>query len=124
MLNKELLQIFVCKIDAKLFKTISLEVLEAKDIKNTNCAFIRISDIRLVDGVVDLLHDVDEQPAVDTLSEGVPDVLGLVCVQGRHHGLTLDPDIQFKSLYQDYQKCLSRIKLNDVVFLNKCVLLL
>ena len=117
MLNKELLQIFVCKIDAKLFKTISLEVLEAKDIKNTDCAFIRISDIRLVDGVVDLLHDVDEQPAVDTLGEGVPDVLGLVCVQGRHHGLTLDPDIQIQEFISRLLKVLIMNKNSMTLFI-------
>ena len=75
MLNKKLLQIFICKIYAKLLETVCLKILKSEDVENTDCAFIRIPHVGLIDGVVDLLHNVNKQSAVDTLGEGVPDVL-------------------------------------------------
>ena len=42
-----------------------------------------------MNGHVDLLDDVHKQAAVDALGKGVPDVLGLVGVEGGHHRFTL-----------------------------------
>ena len=75
MLNKKLLQIFICEIYAKLLETVCLKILKSEDVENTDCAFIRIPHVGLIYGVVDLLHNVNKQSAVDTLGEGVPDVL-------------------------------------------------
>ena len=81
VLNKELLQILVGKINAELLETVGLKVLESKDVENPDGAHVAAAPhVRLVDGGVDLLHDVDKETAVDTLGEGVPDVLGLVHV--------------------------------------------
>ena len=81
VLNKELLQILVGKIDAELLETVGLKVLESKDVENPDGAHVAAAPhVRLVDGGVDLLHDVDEETAVDALGEGVPDVLRLVHV--------------------------------------------
>ena len=89
MLHKKLLQILVGKVDAKLLEAVRLEVLEPEDVQHANGALVGVPDVGLVDGVVDLLDDVDEEPAVDALGEGVPNVLGLVRVQCGHHGLSL-----------------------------------
>ena len=40
MLHKELLEVFVCIIDTKLFKTVVLKILKSENIQNSDCTFV------------------------------------------------------------------------------------
>ena len=89
VLHEELLQVLVGVVDAELLEAVRVEVLEAEDVKDPDGALVTELELLLEDGGVDLLHDQDEQAAVDPFSEGIPNILGLIGVQGRHHGLAL-----------------------------------
>ena len=89
VLHKKLLQILVGKVDAELLKAVGLKVLKAENVEHTDGALVVVAHVGLVDGQVDLFDDVHKQAAVDALGKGVPDVLGLVGVQGGHHRFTL-----------------------------------
>ena len=89
VLHEELLQVLVGVVDAELLEAVRVEVLEAEDVKDPDGALVTELELLLEDGGVDLLHDQDEQAAVDPFSEGVTNILGLIGVQGRHHGLAL-----------------------------------
>ena len=72
MLIEVLLQLFVCIVDAQLFKTIFLKGLKAKDIEDAERVnSIRISSILgvhlLLDIRVDLAHDPIKELSVDGL---------------------------------------------------------
>ena len=89
VLHEELLQVLVGVVDAELLEAVRVEVLEAEDVEDPDGALVTELELLLEDGGVDLLHDQDEQAAVDPFSEGIPNILGLIGVQGRHHGLAL-----------------------------------
>ena len=89
VLHEELLQVLVGVVDAELLEAVRVEVLEAEDVKDPDGALVTELELLLEDGGVDLLHDQDEQAAVDSFSEGITNILGLVRVQGGHHGLAL-----------------------------------
>uniref|UniRef100_A0A2M4D5A0 Putative secreted protein n=1 Tax=Anopheles darlingi TaxID=43151 RepID=A0A2M4D5A0_ANODA len=76
VLHEELLQVFVRKVNAKLFEAVVVKVLEAKDVQHTDCASCR--RFRFVDRLIDLLHDQHEQTAVDALHERIPHVHRLI----------------------------------------------
>lgn len=72
MLHKELLEILVRIVDAELFETVVIEVLEAEYIEDPYSAPGRI--LGPVNGLVDLFHDVHEQSSVYALNESVSDI--------------------------------------------------
>ena len=82
VLHEKLLQILICIVDAELLKTVRVEVFKAKNVQDTNCTLVVKLELRFEYCIVDLLNNVDEQPAVDSLGEGVSDIFGLVCVEG------------------------------------------
>ena len=45
VLHKELLQVFVGEVDAKLLETVGVEILEAENIEHTDCTFVTEFDI-------------------------------------------------------------------------------
>ena len=92
VLHEELLQVLVGVVDAELLEAVRVEVLEAEDVEDPDGALVTELELLLEDGGVDLLHDQDEQAAVDPFSEGVTNILGLIGVQGRHHGLALQTE--------------------------------
>ena len=92
VLHEELLQVLVGVVDAELLEAVRVEVLEAEDVKDPDGALVTELELLLEDGGVDLLHDQDEQAAVDSFSEGIPNILGLIGVQGGHHGLALQTE--------------------------------
>ncbi len=73
-LVEELLQLLVAVVDAKLFETVDGEVLEASDVQHADVVRRRLER----DALVDAVHDVVEQAAVDRLSQCVSRVVGLV----------------------------------------------
>ena len=80
VLHEELLQVLVGVVDAELLEAVRVEVLEAEDVKDPDGALVTELELLLEDGGVDLLHDQDEQAAVDPFSEGIPNILGLIGV--------------------------------------------
>ena len=89
VLHEELLQVLVGVVDAELLEAVRVKVLEAEDVEDPDGALVTELELLLEDGGVDLLHDQDEQAAVDSFSEGITNILGLIGVQGGHHGLAL-----------------------------------
>ena len=89
VLHEELLQVLVGVVDAELLEAVRVKVLEAEDVKDPDGALVTELELLLEDGGVDLLHDQDEQAAVDSFSEGITNILGLIGVQGGHHRLAL-----------------------------------
>ena len=89
VLHEELLQVLVGVVDAELLEAVRVKVLEAEDVEDPDGALVTELELLLEDGGVDLLHDQDEQAAVDSFSEGITNILGLVRVQSGDHGLAL-----------------------------------
>lgn len=58
---------------------VCFKVFKAKDIENTNGG--SGATLGFVNGGVDLAHDPDEEPPIDTLDEGISDVCGLAVTQ-------------------------------------------
>ena len=73
--EEELLQLFVGKVDAELLEGIGLELLEAKDVEETNVAHIT-ERLAIGDKIVDAGDEPIEETDVDHLAEGV------ACVRG------------------------------------------
>ena len=99
------------EITSHLFKAVWVKIFKSKDIQDSDCTLVLIGAelvvVLPVDGHVDLLHDVDEQAAVDALGKRIPDVPALVGVQGWH--LEKDEDIKFK-LKSNFLMSINRIK--------------
>jgi len=64
---EELLQLFVAVVDAKLLKTVHLEVLETSDIEHTNEVLRAVERKALVDAT----HDPVEKLAVEGFRKGI-----------------------------------------------------
>lgn len=74
--HEKLLQIFVGIVDAKLFETVVIKILEAKDIQNPYGA--PLAFFWLVNGGVDLFYYKYEQTPVNSFDKGVSDIDTLV----------------------------------------------
>ena len=76
VLDEELLQVLVGVVDAELLERVGAEVFEAEDVKHADgCLVLSADAVRLGDGRIDLSDDVDEEASVDSLGEGISDVL-------------------------------------------------
>ena len=93
VLDKELLEVLVGKVDAKLLEGVGLEVLKAEDVEDADAAAVGgVLQVWLEDSGVDLPHNINEEAAVDALGKGVPHVPGLMHVEGADHRLALGED--------------------------------
>lgn len=73
--NKQLLQLFIAVIDAKLLKAIVFKNFKSVNIQYTNqSTFILVSQISIVysNGSVNFVNNPRKQSVINSLSEGVP----------------------------------------------------
>ena len=76
VLDEELLQVLVGVVDAELLERVGSEVFEAEDVEHADRALIFPDDhVRLGDSPVDLPSDVNKEASVNSLREGIADVL-------------------------------------------------
>lgn len=60
-----------------------------------------ITNLWLINDFVDLLHNPDELPAIDSLHEGITDILSFACTQRAHDSLSpCDGALGAKSHFQ------------------------
>lgn len=76
MLNEKLLEIFVCIVNAELFKAVVIEIFKAEYVKNSDRASCHI--LRSVYRLVYLFNYQHEQAAVYTFHKCVSDVHRLI----------------------------------------------
>lgn len=93
--HKELLQVLVRVVDAKLFEAVDVEVFETEDVQHSDRRPIVATAARqlwLVDGRVDFVDNPDEHAPVDALDQGVADVDRLLGAERGHHNIALRYD--------------------------------
>ena len=65
---KRFIHLFVDKVDAKLFKCIELENLEASNIQDTN--EVDFLHGRINQGIITHVHQITEETSIDVLDDG------------------------------------------------------